>query len=298
MVGVRAPHMDVSNRIDVTRPAQVAGAVREVLEDCYPRAGFAQVEALVADMQRLYEGEYPGYHACDVRYHNIQHVLDVTLAMARLIDGHERSEPAAERLGPDYALTGICAALFHDAGYIRRRRDNRHRNGAAYTRVHVTRSARWLREYLPSVGLAHIAEPCARLVQFTNCRRHPRRLRAPAARERRLGELLGTADLLAQLSDARYIEKCRDDLFDEFVTGGLAGAGAGDNDMGPPYRSPQDLLASTPGFMRWVIRERLDKSLNGAYRYAAEHFGGRNPYMDAIRDNYNRLDVRLGTGGA
>jgi hypothetical protein len=285
--------MDVSNRVDVTDAGAVGAAIRSLLEQRYPGECFARVEALVADLKRLYDGDYPGYHGCEVKYHDIQHVLDVSLAMARLVDGHERSASEAERLGPDRALLGICAALFHDAGYIRRRNDTRHRNGGAYTRVHVDRSARWLREYLPSVGLARLAEPCARLVQFTNCGRNPAALPIREPGERRLGELLGTADLIAQLADLQYIEKCRDFLYAEFVEGGIAGASAAEGYGATTYRSPEDLLASTPGFIRWVLRERLEQQFRGAYHYAREHFGGANPYMDAIRDNYTRLEARL-----
>jgi hypothetical protein len=285
--------MDVSNRVDVTDPGAVARAIRQLMEQCYPAVDFARVEDLVADLERLYCGEFPGYHGCDVKYHDIQHVLDVSLAMARLLDGHHRSAAAGECLGPDMALLGICAALFHDAGYIRRRNDTRHRNGGAYTRVHVNRSARWLREYLPGVGLAHLAEPSARLVQFTNCGLNPARLPAREPAERRLGEMLGTADLIAQLADIKYIEKCHDYLYDEFVEGGIAGASAAEGYGSTTYRSPAELLASTPGFIRWVIRERLEDQFGGVYRYAGAHFGGDNLYMDAIRANYTRLEAQL-----
>jgi hypothetical protein len=39
---------------------------------------------------------------------------------------------------------------------------------------------------------------------------------------RRLGNMLGTADIIAQMADRCYLEKCRDRLFPEFVAGGLA----------------------------------------------------------------------------
>ena len=37
----------------------------------------------------IVKAKYPGYRACDTEYHNLQHTLDVTLAMARLMDGYE-----------------------------------------------------------------------------------------------------------------------------------------------------------------------------------------------------------------
>ena len=292
----RKPHMDVTNSIDVTDPSAVADEIRRLLEQRFHTHSFARVDSIVADLERLYAGDFPGYHACEVKYHDIQHVLDVSLAMARLIDGHDKSCPAAQRLGPDLALAGVCAALFHDSGYIRRRHDSRHSNGAAYTRVHVNRSARWLREYLPSVGLGGIVESCARLVQFTNSGKRPEVIPTQDPRERRLGELLGTADLIAQLADVQYVEKCRNYLYEEFVEGGIAGASAAEGYAGTSYRSPQDLVASTPAFIRWAIRERLEEGFHGAYHYAAEHFGGDNLYMEAIEDNYARLEASLGGG--
>ena len=43
-------------------------------------------------------------------------------------------------------------------------------------------------------------------------------------RDRKLGHLLGTADLIAQMADRCYLEKCRDRLYPEFVLGGIAAA--------------------------------------------------------------------------
>ncbi len=296
MTAATSARLDVTNSVDVTSAPDVARVLRELMERRFGGHSFEVVDTLVADLARLYAGEYPGYHACDVKYHDLQHVLDVSLAMARLIDGHEMACPGDERLGAEAALAGLCAALFHDAGYIRRRHDTRHRNGAAYTRVHVRRSARWLREYLPSVGLGHFAARCARIVHFTNARRSPTTVQAGGRTERRLGELLGTADLLAQLADEHYIEKCRDYLYDEFVEGGIAGAAAAEGYIGTRYDSPEALLANTPAFIRWAIRERLDEGFHGAYEYATRHFQGRNPYMDAIRRNYRRLEASFDIG--
>ncbi len=300
MLEGRSPTMDVSNRVDVTRPAAVGAEVRKLMEALYPGQSFDVIDTLFSDLKRLYEGDFPGYHACDVKYHDIQHVLDVTLAMARLIDGYEQSlrrealpEDDREPLGASYAIAGVCAALFHDAGYIRLEGDTQHSNGAAYTRVHVNRSARWLREYLPSVGLGHLAAPCARIVQFTNCSRDPSQLDVRAPAERVLGEFLGTADLIAQLADINYIEKCRDFLFEEFVEGGMTGASESEGFTARVYNSPEELVAATPNFIRWVLRERLEQDLNKAYHYASEHFGGDNLYMDAILYNYARLDASL-----
>ena len=289
----RSAHMDVSNTVDVTEPGDVAAAVRRILEARYALFDFTPVDTLVADLSRLYRGDYPGFSACDIGYHNLQHVLDVTLAMSRLVDGHDWIEADGARLGPELALAGIAAALFHDSGYIRRARDTRHKNGAAYTRVHVSRSARFLEEYLPGAGMSQLAGVCTRIVHFTGYELTPSEIVVANPQERRLGELLGTADLIAQMADVDYARKCREHLFEEFRVGGLAGEHASQYPGATVFRSPEHLLESTPAFIRNAIDSRLEGQFGGVYRYAAEHFDGEDLYMNAILHNCRTLEAEL-----
>lgn len=289
----RAPHFDVTGTVDVTDAVAVRDTVRAVFDRRYAGFDFEPLETLFGDFERLYAGSFPGFRGCDIYYHNAQHVLDVTLAMARLLDGHDSVEPGEDRLGAEMALTGIAAALFHDSGYIRRTHDTRHRNGAAYTHIHVSRSARFMTEYLPQAGLQHLVPICARIVHFTSYLLDPADIAVESASERRLGELLGTADLIAQMADPQYLGKLRTHLYAEFEAGGMAGEGAYRTHTGFIYDSPDHLMALTPGFIRDAIERRLDGYFGGAYRYAAHHFGGANLYMDAIVDNSARLERLL-----
>ena len=64
----------------------------------------------------------PAYAPCDTGYHDLQHIMDVTLASARLMDGYERSAKSRRRaLGEELFVFGILLALFHDSGYLRKR---------------------------------------------------------------------------------------------------------------------------------------------------------------------------------
>ena len=287
----RAGHMDVSNRVDVSDPEAVRGAVTQILANRNPGADLSPLSTLFDDFTRLYSGCYPGYRACDVRYHDMHHVLDVTLAMARLMDGHDRTCPPRQALGAENAIIGIAAALFHDSGYIRRTRDTRHRNGAAYTRVHIGRGIRFVEVYLPAVGLQHMVGPCTRILRFTGHEVDPSDLPVANEQEHLLGKLLGTADLIAQMADVAYAQKCRDYLYEEFAEGGVA---AGRRvDAGAQYQSPEQLLRQTPQFMRTAVHVRLDGHFNGVHRFAAEHFDGRHLYMDAICENCRNLEAAL-----
>src|SRR3546814_14768712 len=61
---------------------------------------------------------------------------------------------------------GVLIALFHDAGYIRRRGDSA-ANGAEFTLTHVHRSGEFLRDYLPTIGYGRDAAKARQIVHFT-----------------------------------------------------------------------------------------------------------------------------------
>ncbi len=288
-VSQRTRQMDVSNTVDVSDAGAVHSAIRSILDARYPGFDFSPVDTLVRGFSRLYRGDFPGYRACDTAYHNTQHVLDVTLAMARLVDGHDRACAPQDVLGPEMALCGIAASLFHDAGYIRRCDDDSCSNGAAYTRVHVSRGVGFMSEYFPTVGLASLLPICTRIVHFTGYEMEPGSIGVESAAEYTLGSLLGSADLIAQMADTEYLDKCCGDLYDEFVLAGIAGVDEPEEYAGMIYKSPQHLLESTPDFIQSVIEERLEGCFKGVHQYVAEFFDGYNPYMDAIDGNRKKL---------
>lgn len=293
----RSDH-DVTNTVRVSDPVAVRDAVLGLMHQTYPYASFRALEQAFTDFARLFRGEYPGFHGCDTLYHDQQHTLDMTLAMARLIEGHERHVARADRIGPRRAMVGLITALFHDAGYLRRTHDTRHTNGAEYTLVHVSRSAQFLERYLPSLGLAGEAPIAARIVHYTGYEIHPENIEVEDRKYRSTGWMLGTADLIAQMADRCYLEKCRDRLYREFVLGGVA-AGPGAKAAAPDrvvYRSPQELLRRTPEFYAKTSRERLDGAFQSVHRYAAAHFGGRNLYLQEIQRSLRHLDRILASG--
>jgi hypothetical protein len=232
----------------------------------------------------------PGYHGVDTVYHDRQHTLDVTLAAARLLVGYEKSADQAQRLGAERATITLVSALFHDAGYIRESDDTHANNGAEFTLFHVTRSARFLARYLPRIGMDAWTPVATRLVHFTGYELKPSEIQLPDVRDRRLGAILGTADLIAQMADRCYLEKCRDRLYPEFVLGGVAAATDSDGALQIRYSSGVDLLRHTPQFVRETRAQRLDDEFGQAYRYLEPLFGGKNPYLEAIDRNIGYLN--------
>jgi len=282
---MRRNDYDVTDSIRTTDSQAVGTEVVRIYRGLYNGTPVPELERAFPDHAALYGGRHPDYLPCDTEYHDTQHVLDVTLAMARLMDGYHRSRRAGEaELPRDVFVIGTLAALYHDFGYLRRRHDHRHRFGAEYTLTHVSRGAAFLRRYVSEVGLAQLAPAASTLVHYTGYERPAETIRLSDILLRRVGQMLGTADIIAQMSDRCYLEKCRDRLFPEFVLGNLAGRKARGGRTLPVFASGDELVQKTPGFYQGALK-RLDLQLARAYEYAAQHFGGPNHYLDEMRKN-------------
>ncbi len=284
----RRSDFDVTDTVQVSSPPAVREAVLQLYADAWPGAPLATLETALADFERLFTGKTPGYLGVDTVYHDLQHSQDVVLAMTRLMAGYERSHADGPRIGAERAMMGLVTALFHDSGYIREVAEKDISNGAVFTRQHVTRSARHLGRYLPTIGLADWVPVSTRIVHFTGYEMPLDLIRVGDARDRLVGHMLGTADMLAQMADRCYLEKCRDRLYAEFVLGDVA-AHKGAGGVKVLYGSGLDLLRQTPQFVATTIKNRLGEMFDHAYRHVEPLFGGVNPYMDAIQQNVDYL---------
>ena len=288
----RRNDFDVTNRIQTTNSIAVHREVGRLFRLLYPGASYGAMDRAFEDAANLYAGRYPGYQACDTSYHNLQHVMDVTLAMARLLDGYERSRTGTPALGVRFFQLGVIVGLFHDVGYLRKSTDTKAKNGAEYTLNHVSRGAEFLRHYMPGIGMADCGEVAAELIHFTGFEKRVADILVQDPVLRMVGSLLGSADIIAQMSDRCYLEKCRDHLYPELVSGGLAVKQTAQGDE-VVYQSGDDLVKKTPAFFEGAVH-RLEHDLGGAYNYAATHFGGFNLYMHAATKNID-FAKELGT---
>lgn len=271
---------DATGEVDLQDPAAVERAIAAILDsrygDGYDRALLAQA---VADACRAYRGEYPGLLRCDTLYHDLRHALETGLTAARILDGHQRTAPADEAVDAEWALLVVLLAIYHDIGMLRRPHEA-DLWGPVLTPIHEERGVEFMRGYLAGTSLAHLADKSILIMPTKLVFTIPADW--PAA-DRRLGSMIAAADILSQLADRCYIEKCRDFLFREFGAIGLAGS------AGSPYPDPETLLAKTPGFYTGLIEKRLEGEYGGIHRAMPAHFGGADPYGDAIRRNLDYL---------
>lgn len=283
-VEYRGARFDVTNSVDTTDPVAVSFEISRIYEQIYRRQFPSGVLRVFADIGRLFRGEFPGYRACETDYHDIQHTLDVTLAMARLMHGCTRATDTRV-MSNRLFLIGTVSALFHDIGYLRRTDDSEKRHGAEYTKTHVGRGADFMGWYLPEVGLEELAGPAQRIVHFTGYEIPVRSIQVEPEL-RMVGSLLGSADILAQMADRCYLEKCRDRLYDEFVLGGIARQTDTHGNEKVIFESPADLIYKTPGFFAGA-HQRLEGDLGGMYRLIGRHFQGENLYYSEAQKNIN-----------
>src|SRR6516165_1918432 len=293
MTNSRRSDFDVTNSVQVSSPKSVLAAVEALYRPTWPGMSLEPLRRAFTHFERLFAGEVPGYHGVDTVYHDRQHTLDITLALARLTVGYERQQQVEQRRGCARASVGLLTGLFHDVGYLRRAYDHESQNGAEFTRTHVSRGARFLEEYLPVLGFGAWVPVASEIIHFTGYEVPFERIEARVAdpRDITVGHLLGTADMIAQMADRCYLEKCRDRLYAEFVLGGVA-LPTGENTGGNPqvkYASGLDLLRQTPEFMTEVREKRLDRDFRAAYRYLEVLYDGRNPYIEAIDRNVEYL---------
>jgi len=224
MTSTRRSDFDVTNSVQVSSPRAVLAAVEALYQPTWLGLSMEPIEHAFEHFDRLFAGEVRGFHGVDTVYHDRQHTLDITLAAARLMVGYERQQQdPLKRLGAARAVVGLITALFHDVGYLRRSDDHESFNGAEFTGTHVARGARFLKEYLPELGFGEWVPVATEIIHFTGYEvpfeQIEKRLSDPL--DVTVGHLIGTADMIAQMADRCYLEKCRDRLYAEFVLGGV-----------------------------------------------------------------------------
>lgn len=279
---------DPTGSVDLESPRAVEAAIRATLDGMpggCPDPGL--LTRAIDDLVRAFRGDYPGLLRCDTLYHDLRHALETGLTMARLLAGEARlSGPEAEpRIDRSHALLGVVLALYHDIGLLRRSHETEIW-GASLTPVHEERGVEFLQGYLADTSLARLA-PSAELIMPTKLV-----FKMPpdwSPLQRKLASMIATADLLSQMSDRCYLEKCRDFLFLEFSAIGLAGT------HDSPYPDRETLLQKTPGFYSGFIAKRLEEEFGNVRRFMKHHFDGANPYDDAIQRNMDHLGNILAT---
>jgi hypothetical protein len=278
----------VSNNRSV-RPNDILEEVKDIVFLMFPQFSshkiifdLSKVTSAYLDIVKLFRGDYCGYRKCNTKYHDLRHTDDCLLIMARLIHGAYLN---GCRFSNRSIILGLISAIVHDTGYIQTV-DEKIGTGGRYTITHIDRSVAFAKKYLERKGYPandfHFIMNC---LQCTGLNVVIEDIKFESIENELMGKMLGTADLIGQMADSKYLEKLPF-LFEEFQEGGIT-----------EYETELDLLQKTPAFWEFTQR-RFATELGNVDRYLRDHFRvrwgiDRDLDREAIEKNILRLESIL-----
>lgn len=246
-----------------------------------PSIDLGLIAAIHDDLVAYYSGAEAGFQKNNLPYHNLRHCRMVVLATMRLFDGLQcegRLPISASML-----LRGYLAACFHDTGMLLTHNDPA-QSGSEYMHGHEARSALFLEQYAAQKGLSgEIARDCAIIIKYTELNSDPATFEAHTQELQLVGQVVGSADILAQMADRYYLE-CLPRLFHEQRAGGVS-----------RHASALELMRATHSFYNEVVLPRLNVTFSRIATAMQTHFRlrhniDRNLYFDSIERNIGYLE--------
>lgn len=275
--------------VDTRDMSAVRREVVGIWSEVFPGNDTEVLECAFAHLDACFSGGNPKYQPIDVEYHNLEHTLQGTLCLARLLRGRHLAG-ANPAVAAGLFRLGVVAVLLHDTGYLKRPGDSEG-TGAKYTAVHVVRSTEFASECLATKGFTG---PEIRAVQnMIRCTGVGVDLEAitfQSEAERIVGYALATADLLGQMAAEDYVDKLPV-LFQEFQEAARFSPEL--HGEFTQFASADELMRNTPRFWQGYVWPRLNHEFRGLYRFLEDPYpGGPNWYLERIEANLSRLRER------
>jgi hypothetical protein len=272
----------LSTLVKMESPEAVHKEVIHILSLISPAFDIEPVHRIFRFTVDLYEGQLQEYKACNTDYHNLRHITDTYMAMARLLHGAQLN---GEDFNDREILLGLTAALMHDAGMIQEAGDT-DGTGAKYTQEHVTLSMDFVAKHSATLHLSQ--QEVADLKQMILCTdlvADISSINFSTPNIELLGKMLGTADLIAQMADRTYLEKLLF-LYHEFR----------EAEMGN-LKNEIEFLQQTLNFFDISVK-RFEEILDNTSRYMVPHFKSRwniekNLYIISLQNQRKFLEKIL-----
>jgi hypothetical protein len=271
--------------IDTKCPEEVEMEVEKIYLTLFPAGDPQFVKKAFESVILCFSGGYKDFQPIDARYHDLEHTLQGTLCMARLLKG--RHFAAAQPVISQHMFElGTMAILLHDTGYLKHKSDS-DGTGAKYTLIHVTRSTELAAELLTEQGYSQSdCKAVQNMIRCTGLNVDLKAIPFQSEVEKIVGFMLGTADLLGQMAASDYVSKLPI-LYNEFdecarFNGGTMGGG------GVPFTSADDLMQKTPGFWKFYVIPKINNDFLGLYQFLACD-QKENWYIERIQENIDSL---------
>jgi hypothetical protein len=273
-------------KVITSDPAAVEAEAQAAYLRIFPNADRAFVPEVFNWAAQCFTGKYKDYQPIDARYHDLEHTLQGTLCMVRLLLGRHLAHahpPLPQRM---FQL-GLVGILMHDTGYLKKRGDNEG-TGAKYTVTHVKRSADFAAELLAEKGFgAHDIQSVRNMIRCTGLDAALNAIPFQSEMEKIVGFALGTADLLGQMAASDYVDKLPI-LYSEFSE--ASHQTKDKTHFISMFSSAADLMQKTAVFWEKYVQIKLNRDFGGLYRFLNDPYPhGSNEYFEKIEANMERL---------
>lgn len=276
--------------IDTKQISAVQREVQSIYLSMFPGGDATFVPRAFGWVNDCFTGKYRDYQPIDARYHDLEHTLQVTLCMMRLLRGRHLAK-VQPILSERMFQLGLMAILFHDTGYLKERNDT-DGTGAKYTLTHVDRSMEFAAEFLRAKNFTNEEiKSVQNMIRCTGVNVNLDAIPFQSEAERIAGFALGTGDLLGQMAASDYIDKLPV-LYSEFAESAAYNEGKNDTSR-IMFTSAQDLIQKTPAFWEKFVVPKINGGFQKLYQFLDEpSSGGQNFYIDRIEANITRLRNR------
>jgi len=245
--------------IDMDSPETVHKEVLHIISLINPEFDDKPLQRIFQYIVNLYEGQLTEYRACNTDYHDLRHITDTYLAMARLLHGaHVTDRKFSDR----DIFIGLASILLHDTGLIQES-DDTDGTGAKYTQDHVRLSMDFVEKHADTLQLdSQDVKDLRDIILCTELQADIPSIPFSSPKIELIGKMVATADLIAQMADNTYLEKLLF-LYHEFREGEI-----GD------FKNEVDFLHHTLNFYP-VSEKRFTETLDNTRRYLKPHFKAR-----------------------
>ena len=272
--------------VDTKDTAAVEKDVQAMSLAMFPQGEPGFVPTALGWVKGCFAGNYKDYLASDARYHDLEHTLQGTVCMARLLRGRYEADARPVVTQRMFEL-GLLAILLHDTGYLKKR-DDPGGTGAKYTLTHVTRSVQFAEQLLEEKGLPlKEIRMVQNMIRCTGVNANLSLIPFQNEVERIVGFALGTGDLLGQMAAEDYVDKLPI-LYSEFHES--ARFYEGRMAVTPYFSDAEDLVRKTPEFWIKYVLPKIEKEFWGLYRFLNQPYpNGPNPYLLGVEANIEKV---------
>ena len=277
-------------QVDTKDPKAVEKEVQSTYRSMFPEAHAGFVPRAFSWFKDSFEGRQSDYQPNDAKYHDMEHTLQGTLCMVRLLKGRHEAG-VMPRLDQRMFELGLLAILLHDTGYLKRRGDSEG-TGAKYTLIHVTRSVLFAEQLLTDKGIPiGDIRSVQHMIRCTGVNVDLERIPFQNELEKVTGFALGTADLLGQMAASDYVDKLPI-LFSEFEES--ARFYDGKMILTSTFADADDLIRKTPDFWSRYVVPKMRNEFWGMYKFLNQPYpDGPNEYVRRVEANVDRLRKSL-----